>query len=307
MRTRSLLCLTFAAALFVTVLTSVRASSRRHSVNVSGGHRQPTADCFDLHIQFDDQDAVVRSEVRTVSKAEAAVLKVRPHTNGGTQVVGWDGGDYSVTACRAVAPGSGAEGMLSQITMSIENGVVSTHGPADEDGWTVYLLIRAPRSAVIELETKNGPISVYDLDGRLTAHAQNGPISLRNFSGKANVNAVNGPISLEGSRGNISLRTVNGPINVNVKGTSWKGAGLSADAENGPVTLAVPSGYQSGFLLETSNHTPMSCRASICENARKTWDDEHRRIEYGSSAAVLRLSTVNGPVSVRDSREREEM
>jgi len=307
MRTRSLLCLTFAAVLFGTVLTSVRANSSHHSVSISGGHRHPMADCSDLHIQFDHQDAVVRSEERTVSKAEAAVLKVRPHTNGGTQVVGWDDGGYSVTACKAAAPGSDAEGVLSQITMSIENGTVSTHGPGGEDGWTVFLLIRAPRSAVIELETKNGPISVYDLDGKLTAHAQNGPISLRNFSGEANVNAVNGPISVEGSSGNISVRTENGPINVDVKGTSWNGAGLSADAQNGPVTLTVPSGFQSGFLLETSNHTPMSCKASICENARKTWDDEHRRIEYGSSPAVLRLSTVNGPLSVRDSREREEM
>jgi len=307
MRTRSLLCLTFAAALFAIWFSGARAASDHHSVNISGGHRRPITDCSGLHIQFDEEDAVVRSEERTVSRAEAAVLKVRPHTTGGTQVVGWDGGNYSVTACKAVAPGSDAESMLSQITMSIENGTVSTKGPGGEDGWTVYLLIRAPRSAAIELETKNGPIAVYDLDGQLTALAQNGPISLKNFSGEANVNAVNGPISVEGSSGNISLRTENGPINVDVKGTSWSGTGLSADAQNGPVTLTVPSGFQSGFLVETSNHAPMSCKASICENARKTWDDEHRRIEYGSSPAVLRLSTVNGPVSVRDSREREEM
>lgn len=307
MGTRSLLCLTFAVALFGTVLTSVRANSSHHSVNISGGHRHPIADCSDLHIEFDGQDAVMRSEERSVSKAEAAVLKVRPHTNGGTQVVGWDGGNYSVTACKAVAPGSDAEGMLSQITMSIENGTVSTHGPGDEDGWTVYLLIRAPKSSVIDLETKNGPISVYDVDGKLTAHAHNGPISLRNFSGEADVNALNGPVSVEGSSGNINIRTENGPINVDLQGTTWKGAGLSADAQNGPVTLTVPNGYQSGFLVETSNHAPISCHASVCENARKTWDDEHRRIEYGSSPAVLRLSTVNGPVSVRDSREREEM
>jgi hypothetical protein len=56
-------------------------------------------------------------------------------------------------------------------------------------------------------------------------------------------------------------------------------------------------------VVESTNHAPMSCRASICDGARKTWDDEHRRIEYGSSPAVVHLSTVNGPVSVEEGRD----
>lgn len=275
----------------------------RHSMNISGGHKQPANDCSDLRIRFDDEDAVVRSETRTLSKAEAPVLKVHPHMNGGTQVVGWDNANYSVTACKAVAPGNDAESMLSQIGMTIENGTVSTHGPSGDHDWTVYLLIRAPKSAAMELETMNGPISLYDVDGKLTAHANNGPISLHNVSGDADITAQNGPISMEGSSGNIHIKTQNGPISVNLDGTSWNGAGLSADAQNGPVTLRVPSGFQSSFVVESTNHAPMSCHASICGSARKTWDDEHRRIEYGSSPAVVHLSTVNGPVSVEDGRD----
>src|SRR5205807_1515422 len=81
----------------------------------------------------------------------------------------------------------------------------------EREDWTVYLLIRAPKSAVIDLDTMNGPISLYDVDGKLTAHAHNGPISLHNFSGHAEISAQNGPISLEGSRGNIGIKTENGP------------------------------------------------------------------------------------------------
>lgn len=275
----------------------------RHSMNISGGQHQPANDCSDLRIRFDDEDAVVRSETRTLSKGEAPVLKVHPHMNGGTQVVGWDNANYSVTACKGVAPGGDTEGMLSQIGMTIENGAVSTHGPSGDHDWTVYLLIRAPKSAAIELETMNGPISLYDVDGKLTAHAHNGPISLHNVSGDAEITAQNGPISMEGSSGNIRIKTENGPISVDLNGTSWNGAGLSADAQNGPVTLHVPSGFQSSFVVESTNHAPMSCRASICGSARKTWDDEHRRIEFGSSPAVVHLSTVNGPVSVEDGRD----
>jgi len=291
------------ALLVFGVATGRSASNRRHSINIHGGHRQPVNDCSDLQIQFDDRDAVVRSETRTLTKAKAPVLRVHPHTNGGTQVAGWDSPNYSVTACKAAAPGDSAESVLSQIKMSIENGTVSTSGPSGDEDWTVYLLVRTPRSATIDLDTMNGPISLYEVDGKLKAHAHNGPISLHNFSGEGDISALNGPISMEGSSGNVRIRTENGPINVDIKGTSWNGTGLSADAENGPVTLRVPSGFQSGFVVESTTHAPMSCRASVCENARKTWDDEHRRIEYGATPAVLHLSTVNGPVSVEEGRD----
>jgi hypothetical protein len=255
-------------------------------------------------MRFDDEDAVVRSEERTLTKSEAAVLRVQPHSNGGVQVAGWDKETYSVTACKAAAgSGEAAERILSQVKVSIENGKVSTSGPGDEDGWAVELLIRTPKAASLEMETTNGPISLYDVDGKLTARAKNGPISLKNFSGDAEITAVNGPISLEGSNGNVRIHTENGPISVALNGKSWNGTGLTADANNGPVTLTVPNGYQSSFVVESTNHAPMSCKASICDNARKTWDDEHRRIEYGNSPAMIRLSTVNGPITVRDSRE----
>jgi hypothetical protein len=91
---------------------------------------------------------------------------------------------------------------------------------------------------------------------------------------------------------------------VALEGKTWSGTGLTADARNGPLTLMVPSGYQSSFVVESTNYAPLSCKASICGNARKTWDDQHRRIEYGSSPAMIRLSTVNGPVSVQESREK---
>ena len=45
----------------------------------------------------------------------------------------------------------------------------------------------------------------------------------------------------------------------------------------------VPTGYQSSFVVESRNYAPMSCQGSICDHARKTWDDNNRRIEYGTA------------------------
>src|SRR5260370_21228794 len=150
---RSLFCLRLFSALLAQGFTTARANRHHHSFNISSGHRQPATDCSDLHIRFDDQDAVVRSEERTLTKAEAAVLQVHPHSNGGAQVVGWDKETYSVTACKAAADsGEAAERILSQITMTIENGKVSKKGAGEEGDWTGYLLVLTPKYASIALE-----------------------------------------------------------------------------------------------------------------------------------------------------------
>src|SRR5713101_5281382 len=259
----------------------------------------PAADCSDLHIRLDGERPTIQSEERTVSKAEAAVLRVHEVENGGVQVQGWDKDVYSVTACKAAVGGDAAR-LLSQIKLAVQGGEVSVSGPhGDREDWTVYLLIRTPRSADIEVTAHNGPVSFYTVDGKITTRATNGPISIKDCSGEANISAENGPISFSGTSGKLRLHTQNGPISVSL-GANWDGSELVADAVNGPLTLRVPPGFRSSFLVESNGHSPVSCHASICADARKTWDDEHRRIEYGSGSPVIRLSTENGPISVAD-------
>ena len=259
----------------------------------------PAADCSDLHIRLDGERPTIQSEERTVSKAEAAALRVHEVENGGVQVQGWDKDVYSVTACKAAVGGDAAR-LLSQIKLAVQGGEVSVSGPhGDREDWTVYLLIRTPRSADIEVTAHNGPVSFYTVDGKVTTRATNGPISMKDCSGEANISAENGPISFSGTSGKLRLHTQNGPISVSL-GANWDGSELVADAVNGPLTLRVPSGFRSSFLVESNGHSPVSCHASICADARKTWDDDHRRIEYGSGSPVIRLSTENGPISVAD-------
>jgi hypothetical protein len=258
------------------------------------------ADCSDLHTTFDGQPAIVRSEEKSLPVSQTPKLNVHSAPNDGVQIQGWDKDSYSITACKmAEGPESRAEGIFSQIHVSIANGEVSASGPSEASHWSVFFLIHAPKGGNISLEATNGPLSIYDLDGTLRARATNGPISIKNLTGNADLEATNGPISVSGSSGNMRLRTQNGPISVNVDDSTWKGKGLTADAQNGPVTLHVPSGFQSSFLVESRGHGPVSCSSSICGDARKTWDDDRRRIEFGSSPALIHLSTDNGPVSVR--------
>jgi putative adhesin len=265
-------------------------------------HDEAATTCSDLHVQFDSEPPIMDSEERTLTKSEASTLRIDNLVNAGVQGRGWDKDTYSVTACKfADSKDRDAKALLSQIKMSIEGGHVSVSGPnhSDHERWAVQLLVRTPRGANLEIKTQNGPASFSEVDGKIHVRAENGPVSMSNCTGEADVASKNGPISISGKSGKLRLHTENGPISVALQSPNWTDGGLVADAVNGPVSLSVPTELNTSFLLESTGHSPITCNASVCKSARKTFDDnDNRRIEYGSGAPVIRLSTVNGPVTV---------
>jgi len=274
-------------------------AKRGHAVEVMSHNDAPVENCSDLHMRFDGREAVVRSEERTITKAEAPTLHVNAESNGGLQVQGWDQNTYGVTLCKAAGQGSDAESVLAQIKLTFSNGELGVTGPSSREHWTAHLLIKAPSAAAMDLHVNNGPMGLFHVQGNLKVRAVNGPITVRGCKGELDLSAENGPVSLEENSGKQSVRTQNGPITIDLDGKNWRGAGLEAHATNGPVTLRVPTGYQSGVVLESDGNGPFSCRASVCDEGSKTWDEGHKRVEFGNGPTVIRVSTVNGPVSVR--------
>jgi DUF4097 and DUF4098 domain-containing protein YvlB len=263
-------------------------------------HNDAATTCEDLHINFDGGPAVMETEERSVSKAEASTLRIDNLQNAGVQFRGWDKDNYSVTLCKfADRDRNDAKELLSQIKMSIDGGRISISGPGHEHNWAVHLLISTPQAANLDIQSKNGPVSFSDVDGKIFVRATNGPISMSNCTGEADLTSQNGPISISGKSGKLKLHTENGPISIALQSPDWSNGGLVADAVNGPVSLSVPSELKTSFVLESRGRSPLTCSASVCHDARKTWDDNDiRRIEFGSGTPVIRLSTVNGPLTV---------
>jgi hypothetical protein len=292
----------------VLVTAAPRAFSHRHDSNgfknehpikIVASSDAPAATCSDLHMEFDGREGVMQSEEKTITKAEAPNLKVQADSNGGVQVAGWDKDSYSVTLCKAAKPGGDAESVLGQIKLAFSNGELGVSGPNSHHEWSAHLLIKAPRGAAMDLNVHNGPMGLYQVEGNLKVHAVNGPITVRGCKGELNLTGENGPVSLEENSGKLNVKTQNGPITIDLDGTNWNGAGMEAHATNGPVTLRVPAGYQSGVILESDGNGPFSCRASVCDQGRKTWDEEHKRVEFGAGPTLVHVSTENGPVTVR--------
>jgi DUF4097 and DUF4098 domain-containing protein YvlB len=170
-----------------------------------------------------------------------------------------------------------------------EGGRLTAEGPRTEDedeNWSVTLDVLAPRTRGLELEAHNGPVMVADMESKML------------------LETVNGPMALAGLAGDVRARTQNGPLTVTLAGKSWRGAGLDAATQNGPVSLRVPRGYS--CMLETGTiNGPMNVNIPITIQGRINVRHEHVTAKLGSGGAKVRAVTTNGPAVVGYLGERE--
>jgi len=282
-------------ALLATLALSLPAAAER-TVTIDGG---AGSGCSSVNMNFGDRITARGEETITLSRRDAKGLVLEGSRNGGITVRGADVGEFKVTACTAAAgdDDASARAVLSKVVLRSSGGRVTIEGP-EGDRWTGFLIVTAPRDADFSVEGSNGPVSLTGLAGTLSVKAENGPVSLSNLTGSVDVEAANGPVSLNGSSGDVKIHATNGPLTIALAGTRWEGKGLEADAKNGPLTLKVPDGFSSGVRVETSSHSPFSCRAAACESARRQDGNRTRLFEIGTENATVRISTANGPVSI---------
>jgi hypothetical protein len=255
-------------------------------------------DCSGRHIRFDGEPAAVEQEVieaGNLRSLKAAVSHAPISVRGGAST-------YRITVCKAAARASD----LAAIHVNLDGNELKATGPRGRR-WTVQYFIEVPHGADLDLEAKNGPIALRDVEGTVVARAANGPLSLRNLSGNVDVQTTNGPISIRGGSGTMKVRASNGPLTVDLDGHAWQGGTLDAATKNGPLSLKLPRNYASGVTVETSGRGPISCRAEGCRRNYRTmhdddrWNDhEPRTSELGRGSPAVKLSTVNGPVTIKD-------
>jgi DUF4097 and DUF4098 domain-containing protein YvlB len=273
------------------------AQNRRRStsVNVDGG--RAVSSCRDINVTFDRRPAVTDESEMTLTATQVSTLKAQA-SNNGIYVTGWDRNEYSIKTCKAVSPDEpNAAGMLREITTTNNGGTIAVNGPNNVE-WVANLIIMSPRLSSMDLQAANGPLQLKDLAGVIRLNAANGPISLENVGGSVQATTANGPISTKGASGDQKLSATNGPIHIALSGNRWDGPGLEASTQNGPLSLEIPEFYGSGVRIKASEHSPVSCRSVACAQATRSLGSPSV-ISLGSGEPVVRLSTVNGPLSIQ--------
>ena len=296
MKKTCVLSLAFAALIGFTAADAQHSHTRsRMGMGLNTNTGDDVATCADIQVNSDEYEVAEAEETLAPTAHE---LRITAPRNGGAWVSGNSTGAFEVRACKYAlgATRADAEAALGSIRVDTSGTELTARG-GDSDRWIVHFIVRAPRGATTTVETTNGPISVRDVEGTIKAHAVNGPVGIKNAQGTIEAETVNGPIAVSGTSGDVRLTARNGPLNVRLEGTEWTGEGLRGETRNGPLSVVVPADYRSGVVVESDGHSPFRC--SGCTEEWGGDEGQPRRVRLGTDPERVRLTTSNGPVTIK--------
>ena len=125
----------------------------------------------------------------------------------------------------------------------------------------------------------------------------NGGIDVARLQSDVRVSTVNGGIEVAAS-GTVEAQTVNGSIRAAAGSANWSGT-LDFQTVNGSIFLSLPAGVNASLSAETVNGDFSSDFPLTVEAGR--WGPKRVHGTIGSGGGSLRLETVNGGISIRNS------
>jgi hypothetical protein len=221
-------------------------------------------------------------EVRIVPvRLNGRSLEIDGRQNGSIRVRGWDGDSVRVTARLQANADSDAEAqdILKEVRVVADGRSVRAEGPSNwrsRQGWSTSYMVMVPRRFDLSLEALNGALAVEGVSGRL------------------DLRTTNGSLALTGVGGDVRAHTQNGSLNVQLSGTSWEGAGLDAETQNGSVRVAVPEKFAAQLETGTVNgsiHTdfPVTLQGRITKRLS---------LPLNGGGKTIRAVTTNGTVRI---------
>lgn len=244
------------------------------------------AEVFSSGFGFAGSGRAVHQRKVTLSApmARDAALAARIH-NGPITVKGADceecAMDVTINA-RAATPEEArdlADSVELDLVPSGETIALKWECPTTAAGQSIGLSLTAtvPFGAGAQLQTHNGPVSVYGLSGalELTTH--------------------NGPIDAKGVGSTVTARTHNGPVGVTCAADAPGACDISLTTHNGGIEFIGPADMSARVDAQTHNGTVASDLAISVET-------QNRRCLKGTVGAgdgTLRVKTHNGGVHLR--------
>ena len=277
------------------------------TTNIDGDVKIMT--CADLEMSFwnkkrGDVPNVRRNQTIAISQAPSTPLRI-VSAQGGVRVQPSTDGSYSAVICQVAAADTRAkaDAILDDVQASYTGGELRVNGP-DHRNWGCYVILNAPKGAVLNLIAENGGLCVRDVEGTFDLRTQNGPISLIGVSGTVDARAQNGPIDIKGHSGDIELTCENGPVGVTLDQATWEGRGLTASTQNGPIMIEIPKNVRTGVRVEGTDQSPIKWGGWSGDHWGIDDDGSSKVFRFGSEPTKVRVSTVNGPIEIKASGAR---
>lgn len=243
--------------------------------------------CRDDHRNYNDR-LVGTCEMREQTLAlSGGTIAIDGRQNGGVSVKGWDKNEVFVRArVQTAAPTEAEAGQLAQqIRIETSGAKIFASGPENRSNyhWDVSYEVFVPRRVDVSVETKNGGITISEVNGKIDFRALNGGVVL---------NRVGGMV-----RGS----TTNGGLVIELGGDRWDGDSLDVSTTNGGVTMSIPENYSARLETGTVNggisvDFPVTVQGQITKALN---------LDLGSGGQMVKAFTTNGGVRIKRATANE--
>ena len=260
------------------------------------------------------------------------------NVNGSIEVKSWEREEVEVIADIKVKAGNmdDAEDFLNEVEINIDESfnkiAIEVDYPKIEGGglWdlifgggrpnvSVSFWLRVPKRSNLDMNSTNGKIEIYDIEGKVGSNSTNGSINIEKVSGDAELKTTNGRISAYGVSGDIKAETTNGKVDLkeiigNVSAKSTNGSINSQIIEidevkemnlrttNGSISLNLPKGINADFDARTSNgkiysEFPILVKGEISKS--------HITGKINDGGPLIYIKTTNGNIEILESNTGE--
>lgn len=221
-------------------------------------------------------------EVREITlPAGRKLISVDSGGNGGIEVEAWDRKEIRIRAQVSLwdVDDDEAKDLASRIEILTDERI-EPDGPRPRrgSGWAVSFRLMVPASSNLELDTRNGGISVKGVGGDLRLHTSNGGLALEDVTG------------------DVRGRTTNGGIRVALNGKKWNGEGLELRTTNGGIDVEMPRGYSADLDTRTVNGRFHADTVLVSDR----FDGKRFHGMVGDGGPLIRLETTNGGIRLRE-------
>lgn len=211
------------------------------------------------------------------------------NVNGRIEVRAWDGDGVKLEATKEGRTDEIVAGIKIVTDATPERLSLKTELPKVKRGWfrgtsqegqVTYVLLVPAGVTLEKIETVNGSVLIEQIDGAVHATSVNGSIKCQSLAGTAKLETVNGSI--------FSTHTQLQPE-----------ARLKASSVNGAIEVQLPANLSAALEATTVNGSVQTDFAFTATTKNSKRSVEAR---IGGGDARIELSTVNGGIRVRESR-----
>lgn len=272
-------------------------------------------------IDVSGNDATTREEKRfTVSASEPVELRIRTF-DGAIAVRSWDKNEVLVEVERRAPDQAAADAIVVNQTQEGNRIVLDAPSTGNSNvihfgvSRSVHFTVTAPRKAVIEARTGDGPIDVTDFqgtvdvnsgDGRIQASNVEGTLKVHTGDGSITVDRANGIVDLDSGDGSIEVagrldevaaRTGDGSVHIDAADGSSMKSDWRITTGDGRISLRVPNGFNASVDASTGDG---SVHVDGISNPPGDNGPDRKRVvgQLGAGGSRLLLRSGDGSIDV---------